>query len=339
MPEDIFGLTAGSVRVLNAMAAKHRQRLPDAGRRTRRVWPTDDSTTTTGTTDDGCCADCVCMSDLTITDCSAVPCLDSGYVIIVDEINAIFNEVELAHDSGCVYSSDSFNVTVCGVDYGSYYWVLTIDAGIDTCVLELVSTTSLQTNLHVVYHNKWHFDGACGNRFGVIPNCSVLEDVKVLLPCEVCIAPAGQACVPCPPPVPSNCCPYDPLPDTLYFDLVSDGALFGCPEINGLTITLHFVSSSLGITTWQSNPWTTPSGCQLMVTTTLEAQIDGTCRFFVKVHGASGPISDPCSSMASLGDIDCPFTSIAVLGGIWNAGNNECGCCLNLGGTTGTIYV
>lgn len=37
MTEQVFGLTSAAVNLLNQMADKHRQRLPDAGRRTRRV--------------------------------------------------------------------------------------------------------------------------------------------------------------------------------------------------------------------------------------------------------------------------------------------------------------
>ena len=38
MTEPTYGLTAGAAKVLQEMADKHRQRLPDTGRRTRRVF-------------------------------------------------------------------------------------------------------------------------------------------------------------------------------------------------------------------------------------------------------------------------------------------------------------
>lgn len=39
MTDPVYGLTAGAAKVLQEMANKHRQRLPDAGRRPRRVGP------------------------------------------------------------------------------------------------------------------------------------------------------------------------------------------------------------------------------------------------------------------------------------------------------------
>lgn len=37
MPEPVYGLTAGAAKVLSQVVDKHRQVLPPAGRRTRRV--------------------------------------------------------------------------------------------------------------------------------------------------------------------------------------------------------------------------------------------------------------------------------------------------------------
>lgn len=37
MAEPVFGLTRGAARLVGEMADRHRQRLPDVGRRTRRV--------------------------------------------------------------------------------------------------------------------------------------------------------------------------------------------------------------------------------------------------------------------------------------------------------------
>ena len=192
--------------------------------------------------DGGCCAGCVCMGDLTITSCGSVPCLAEQYRVVIG--HPWNGETVLDHVSGCVYESDAFDITLCeGTPLervlGSYFWRLTVASGIDTCVLTLIGSP----DLHVDYRNKWHFDGACGNTFGFIPDCAIEEDVKANIPCEVCVAPVGELCASCEPPDALVDCGDDiyTVPGTLHVEFTAPN----CPAVDGKTFDIAYTGHVL----------------------------------------------------------------------------------------------
>ena len=98
----------------------------------------------------GCCAECVCYPNLDhiVTDCSDVPCLYDND-LIAGEL-PFGGDMLLSRDSGCDYSSGSFDVTICDIDLGMFHWELTVGTGsLDGSTLTLVPDGSNSLPPHV----------------------------------------------------------------------------------------------------------------------------------------------------------------------------------------------
>jgi hypothetical protein len=188
----------------------------------------------------GCCAECVCYPDLDhiVTDCSDVPCLYDNY-LIAGEL-PFGGDSFLTHDSGCDYSSGSFDVTICDTDYGMFHWELTVGTGsLDGSTLTLVADGS--NSLPLVYKSTWYFNPLCGNTFALVFDCGLPPDIAHSFPCDLCIVADGDACDPCPvPQISTLCCPSDLIPATIIC------TLSGCTSAS-VTLTwndtYHYFSS------------------------------------------------------------------------------------------------
>lgn len=191
-----------------------------------------------------CCPECVCLPDAEnlITSCAAIPCLVDTYSV-VGKFPFTNSEPHMAHSSGCVYYSDPFSVSICGTDYGTQRWKLTVGGDVHDSKLELIPYGSTATALPLVYYGKWYFDATCGNTFGIKKDCSMPQELFNLFPKNICVnayvAGSTDDCKNCGGggTISSPCC-ASPMPSSLLLTLTDDGT--DCAGLNGQTVALAY---------------------------------------------------------------------------------------------------
>lgn len=139
MAEQGFGITRAAARELTRVIARNRQQLPATGQRTRRVWPSDPDGLSEIPGKCSCCGGCVCYpsdeADI-ITVCTGFDCLLREY-----SITGAFpwtGETAAAHDSLCIWNTDTFAINQCDTDFGTHYWKLTVSNSRGMSKVELI---------------------------------------------------------------------------------------------------------------------------------------------------------------------------------------------------------
>jgi hypothetical protein len=158
-----------------------------------------------------CCPGCVCYpedeDDIT-DDCDAIGCLLKNYRIVA---NLPFSgTTTLAWDTGCIFKTASFNVTLCeDEDYGDHFWRLTVGAGIGDSTLELINDGG--TDIPVEYVSQRPFRMLCATEFVFKEKCAIyaddyLKSIGHTWPTKLCVNPVGDTdCVVCDVPDPPIC--------------------------------------------------------------------------------------------------------------------------------------
>jgi hypothetical protein len=185
-----------------------------------------------------CCPGCVCYpedeDDIT-DDCDAIGCLLKNYRIVA---NLPFSgTTTLAWDTGCIFKTASFNVTLCeDEDYGDHFWRLTVGAGIGDSTLELINDGG--TDIPVEYVSQRPFRMLCATEFVFKEKCAIyaddyLKSIGHTWPTKLCVNPVGDTdCVACEIPPVSVCgCDID-INATVTFTAAS------CAALNGMTVNL-----------------------------------------------------------------------------------------------------
>jgi hypothetical protein len=190
-----------------------------------------------------CCPDCSCCptDPAVYTDaCSPFPKLYKNYLL---SGKSPYGGYTLVWSSGCIFYSPSFNMTICGTDYGSHRWKWTAAEPIDTSVLELEGVGSTYTGLTLRYKNKWHYDPWCGSDFGILERwtfpCAVAHDPPKVL----CISPSAAICGTC--STPNACCPAENIPGILHMtEARVSPPTSACNALNAITTDLNYNAST-----------------------------------------------------------------------------------------------
>lgn len=182
----------------------------------------------------GCCAECVCMPTDPHAECAAVPCLLDDYRIATTL--PFSSDTTLTHDTGCIYVSDSFGVTICDVDYGTFHWKLTVSDDPHGSTLELVNDGT-GDDLPIIYKTyKAPFNPICGNTFAHWFDCDIPAEIAHLLPCEVCVVADGDACEECEAGTVET--PCGDVPQTICATINVSGP--NCPAMDGYLFNMVY---------------------------------------------------------------------------------------------------
>lgn len=186
-----------------------------------------------------CCPGCICYptgSDLK-TGCGALACLNRVYKVV--GTLPFGGNVELTYDSGCIFLSDTFSVTICDTLYGTFYWKLTVAGTVHDSKLELLRSGTYGTDIPLVYYGEWYFNPLCGNTFGLKFDCSLPTTIAHSFPPRLCVNPVGTECTGCANTVSSACCVVD-VPKVLTGTLTDSAHTTG---LTGQTVTLTWTNS------------------------------------------------------------------------------------------------
>lgn len=334
MAERVYGLTERAEKYLRQMMSEFLRRLPYADRRTRRVFPNHkDSNDSIPAGECTCCGGCACYPDDPMTDCEAVPCLTNNYRILGRL--PFTSETILAHDSGCVYETNSFEVIICEESWGTHYWRLTVAAGVHDSVLELIRTGTAGADIPLVYKGMWYFNPICGNEFQLVFDCDMPPEIAHAFPVKVCVNSTNDSCEPCPIPDIIGACCAEGFPAVMQFTPTLSGSL-PCADTawSGSTVivTYNRTYTVAGNTFYEWIGTITSSGaCGGL---TVVVAIGDGCAWQANIF--SGTVTYPenlpasgslCTSLAASGITDCPIVSESlsnILSG-WNTIN--CTCC------------
>lgn len=288
-----------------------------------------------------CCPGEACYpgEDDIITDCEDVPCAYANWQIIGLPTH-IQAEVNLAHVSGCIWESDTFDLITCaGTDaetnHGPHHWRMTPAANIHDSKLELIGDINLE------YYAVWYFHPNASNEFGYKPDCAVLAEIAAIggfvPPRKLCVMPLAPECEQCQvQPIPSNCCEQG-YPVALTASITS--AL--CAAVNGATVALTY-SGTVGVGASEQHVWLGTFDAGACGTMTFEFRIFVAvpCEYSMEMRHADtsicwGDVNDGVFPVS----LDCTLITGVSKTASWNgAGGCFCGDCGSGMSVTATVH-
>jgi hypothetical protein len=271
--------------------------------------------------DCSCCGDCICYpadEEDVIDACGAIPCLLGNYTIAASL--PFISDNDLAHDTGCIYESASFGVTICGVSYGTHNWKLTVAAGCCSSTLELVGSIPLS------FVSAGPFLALCGNEFLRVEDCDLyaddtLKSVSRQWPSKVCVNPVGSTDCECETEAVEGVCDCEtPYPSVMTATLDAPG----CPvPLDGLSVVITYVGVVSDTGNWHR--WqgdftfapSTPDFCDQPFTfyfDIIEVPGVGGCKARMWIEDATDAIVWGDKSSDGIVPVDCPWDGAEFTG-------------------------